>query len=118
MLFVRGAYVSYHKKSFLKNPVSSLPFITVIDILELLHPLHQVLKFIVIDLDLSFNSIQFLQQLFDPHVHDIHDELLEKIARPKITRIYASYAMISPETSANHVDQNPSRPKLYAKPGH
>jgi hypothetical protein len=55
-----------------------LPLIPVIDTLEFLHPLHQVFQFIVIDLDLSLDGIQFPQHLLDSHVHNIHDELLEK----------------------------------------
>jgi hypothetical protein len=55
-----------------------LPLVPVIDAFEFLNPLHQVFQFIVIDLDLSLDGIQFPQQLLDPDVHNIHDELLEK----------------------------------------
>ena len=55
-----------------------LPFIPVIGVFEFLDPLDQVFQFGVIDLDLSLDRVQFPQQLFDSHIHDIHDELLEK----------------------------------------
>jgi hypothetical protein len=61
----------------------SLPFIPVINVFELFYPLHQVFEFIVIDLDLSLNGIQFPQQLFDPHVHQVHNKLLEKDRKPE-----------------------------------
>jgi hypothetical protein len=60
-----------------------LPLVPVIDVLEFFDPLDQVFQFVVIDLDLSLNCVQFPQQLFDPHIHDVHDELLEKNRKTK-----------------------------------
>jgi hypothetical protein len=71
-------YVSSDGKKGIFTSGGFLPLIPVTDVFEFLNPLHQVFQFIVIDLDLSLDSIQFPQQLPDPHVHNIHDELLEK----------------------------------------
>jgi hypothetical protein len=78
ILFVQMAYVSSDGKKGIFTSGGFLPLIPIIDAFEFLNPLHQVFQFNVIDLDLSLNSIQFPQQLLDPHVHNIHDELLEK----------------------------------------
>jgi hypothetical protein len=78
ILFVQMIYVSSDSKKVILTSGLFLPLIPVIDALEFLHPLHQIFQFIVIDPDLSLDGIQFPQQLFDPHVHNIHDELLEK----------------------------------------
>jgi hypothetical protein len=76
---VQMAYLPYPaKKSIPFISGRFLPFIPVIDVFEFLDPLDQVFQFGVIDLDLSLDRVQFPQQLFDPHIHDIHDELLEK----------------------------------------
>jgi len=71
-------YLILPKKSIPFISGRFLPFIPVIDVFKFLDPLDQVFQFGVINLDLSLDCVQFPQQLFDPHIHDIHDELLEK----------------------------------------
>ena len=45
--------------------------------LELFDPGYQVLKFRIRDLDLAFDTVNFVQQLPYPDIHQVDDELLD-----------------------------------------
>jgi hypothetical protein len=47
------------------------------DSFEFLDPLDQVIQFIIRDLDFPFDCVDLVQQLLDPHEHQVNDELLD-----------------------------------------
>jgi hypothetical protein len=44
---------------------------------ELFNPGDEIFKFRIGNLDLTFYRIDFIEQLSDPHVHQVDDELLD-----------------------------------------